>query len=108
MGYTDIIWHHKTILEYFFKKLDFDYQESSGRIRMINCYKDINNKRKYFSCIAVRNKGETDIYLYNNKEAKYFKLNMDTFAKVVENGLVIHNCSVPGLSRTLKKLKCRN
>lgn len=75
---------------------------------MINCYKDINNKRKYFSCIAVRNKGETDIYLYNNKEAKYFKLNMDTFAKVVENGLVIHNCSVPGLSRTLKKLKCRN
>ena len=108
MGYTDIIWHHKTILEYFFNKIDFDYQESSGRIRMINCYKDVNNKRKYLSCIAVRNKGETDIYLYNKNEAKYFKLNMDTFAKVVENGLVIRNCSVPGLSRTLKKLKCHN
>ena len=96
MSYTDIQWHHKTILEYFFNETEFDYQRSTGKIRMIDCYKDVNN---------VINNEETDIYLYNKSQSRYFKLNIYYFAQAIKNGLVIHNCSVPGLNKVLKKIK---
>lgn len=105
MGHTDTEWHHQDILEYFFDKDEFDYQKSVGKIRMIDCYKDINGVRKYILCISVQNGSETDIYLYNRKKAKYCKLDISFFARTVKNGLVIHNCTVPGLGRALKKLK---
>lgn len=105
MSYTDIQWHHKTILEYFFNETEFDYQRSTGKIRMIDCYKDINNVRKYINCIAVFNNEETDIYLYNKSQSRYFKLNIYYFAQALKNGLVIHNCYVPGLNKVLKKIK---
>ena len=104
MGYTDIEWHHKTILEYFFNKNDFDYQKSTGKIRIIDCYKDINGIRKYILCISVQNGQETDIYLYNRKQSRYCKLDINNFAKALKNGLIMHNCSVPNLKRTLKKI----
>jgi hypothetical protein len=56
MGYTDRQWHHKSILEEFFPIKDFDYQNNNGKIRMIDCYKDINNERHYVNCIAVQAK----------------------------------------------------
>ncbi|MGM9835097.1 MAG: hypothetical protein ACI31M_04910 [Bacilli bacterium] len=103
MGYIDLQWHHKTILEYFFDKKDFSYDDSTGIIRMIDCYKYVNGVRKYINCIAIQNKGETEIYLYNRKKSRYSKINIDYFANAVKNGLIIHNCSVPGLRKVLKK-----
>lgn len=104
MGYTDIEWHHKTILEHFFNKDEFDYQKSTGKIRMIDCYKDINGERKYILCISVQTGQVTDIYLYNRKRAKYCKVDISNFAHAVKNGLIVHNCSVPNLNRILKKI----
>ncbi len=103
MGYTDIMWHHKTILEYLFDKSDFNYQSSMGRIRVIDCYKVVNGKKVCVNCVAVINKNVTDIYLYDRKKTKYHKLDIYYFARAVRNGLVIHNCTVPGLNRVLKK-----
>ncbi len=104
MGYTDIEWHHKNILESFFSQKEFDYQESTGKIRMIDCYKDINGIRKYILCLSVQKGHETEFYLYNKEKAKYCKIDINHFARAVKNGLIIHNCSVPGLNRILKKI----
>lgn len=104
MGYTDIEWHHKNILESFFSQKEFDYQESTGKIRMIDCYKDINGIRKYILCLSVQKGRETEFYLYNKEKAKYCKIDINHFARAVKNGLIIHNCSVPGLNRILKKI----
>lgn len=105
MGYTDRQWHHKTILEEFFNNAEFNYQYNNGRIRMIDCYKDINKKRYYVNCISVQTKNGTEIYVYNKKEYRYCQMDFMNFAKAVQNGLVVHNCSVPGLNSALRRLK---
>ena len=40
IGYTDRQWHHKRILEEFFDKKEFNYNEGNGKIRIVDCYKD--------------------------------------------------------------------
>ncbi len=105
MGYTDRQWHHKTVLEQFFSKKEFDYQTNTGKIRMIDCYKVINNKIHYVNCISVQTKNGTEVYIYNKKKYRYCKMDLIDFAKAVQNGLVIHNCNVPGLNKVLKQLK---
>lgn len=102
MGYTDIEWHHKNILESFFSQKEFDYQESTGKIRMIDCYKDINGIRKYILCLSVQKEHEMEFYLYNKEKAKYCKIDINHFARAVKDGLIIHNCSVSGLNKILK------
>ena len=97
MGYTDRQGHHKTILEEFFNNKEFNYQDNTGKIRMIDCYKDINDERHYVNCIAVQAKNGTEIYVYNKKEYRYCQIDIMNFAKAVQNGLVIHNCNVPGV-----------
>lgn len=104
MGYTDRQWHHKTILEEFFNNKEFNYQDNTGKIRMINCYKDMNDERYYVNCIAVQTKNGEEIYIYNKKEYRYCQMDLRNFAKAVKNGLVIHNCKVPGLNKALKEL----
>lgn len=104
MGYTDRQWHHKTILEEFFNNKEFNYQDNTGKIRMIDCYKDMNDERHYVNCISVQTKNGTEIYVYNKKEYRYCKMDLKIFAKAVKNGLVIHNCNVPGLNKALKEL----
>lgn len=103
MGYIDMQWHHKDILEYLFSKKDFNYEQATGRIKMIDCYKDINGMRNYINGISVQTTDKTEIYLYNKIQSRYVKLDIENFAKAVNNGLVIHNSSVPGLGKVLKK-----
>ncbi len=102
MGYIDIQWHHKSILEYFFDERDFDYQASSGKIRFVDCYKNVGDAKMYTQCIIVQDKGKIDIYVYNREKLRYFKVDIRNFARAVNNGLVLHKCKVPGLTRTLK------
>ena len=105
MGYTDRQWHHKRILEDFFDKKEFNYNDGNGKIRFIDCYKDVNNKRQYLNCVSVESKSGIKIYVYNKKNLGYCEIDLRNFAIAVNNGLVLHNCSIPGLGRTLKVLK---
>ena len=104
IGYTDIQWHHKRILEDFFSKKDFDYNRGNSRIRMIDCYKDIKGTRHYLNCISLQSKNKTKIFVYNKKDFKYCEMDIKAFALAVKNGLVLHNCKVPGLGRIVKSL----
>lgn len=105
MGYTDRQWHHKTILEEFFNSKEFNYESGTSKIRMIDCYKDINDKRHYVNCVAVQTKNGTEMYIYNKKDYRYCQMDLMNFARAVKNGLVIHNCNVPGLNKALKQLE---
>ncbi|MBR3133240.1 MAG: hypothetical protein IKG42_04145 [Clostridia bacterium] len=104
MGYTDRQWHHKTILEEFFNKKEFDYQNNSGKIKMIDCYKDIDNKRHYINCITVQTQNEPEIYIYNKKEYKYCQMNFIDFARAVKNGVVLYKCNIQGLNKAIRNL----
>lgn len=109
MKYTDRQWHHKTILEEFFSSKEFkyrtEYRPSMGKIRMIDCYKDIENQREYVNCIAIQTKDGTEIYIYNKDESRYCKISLIDFAKEVQKGLKIYDSNVPELGKALKQLK---
>lgn len=105
IGYTDRQWHHKRILEEFFDNKEFNYNDGNGKIRIIDCYKDVNNKRRYLDCVSVESKSGTKIYVYNKKNLGYCEMNLKNFAIAVNNGLILHNCNVPGLNKLLKSLK---
>ena len=102
--YANRMWHHAKILERLFKDYEFDFNENNQRIRMVDCYKDINGNRKYIQCISVLTKDGTDMYVYDKKSYKYSKIEMKDFARAVKNGLVIHNCKVPGLKKAMDEL----
>lgn len=104
MGYTDRQWHHKAILEEFFNRKEFNYQNNSGKIKMIDCYKDLNNEKHYINCISLQTKNGIEIYLYNKKEYKYCQMDFMNFARAVDNGLVLYKCNIPGLNKVIKKL----
>ena len=105
IGYTDRQWHHKRVLEEFFDRKEFNYNAGNGKIRIVDCYKDVNEKRHYLNCISVQSKNGTKIYVYNKKNLGYCEMNLKSFAIAVNNGLVLHNCNVPGLGKVLKGLK---
>ena len=102
--YANRMWHHARILEALFSQDEFKLSESSQRIRMVDCYKDINGKRKYIQCMAVMTKNGTDVYIYDEKSYKYNKMNLKNFARAVRKGLIIHNCKVPGLKKAMEEL----
>ena len=105
IGYTDRQWHHKRILEEFFDKKEFNYNDGNGKIKVVDCYKDMNNKRYYLNCISVETKNGIKIYVYNKNNLGYCQISLENFALAVNNGLILHNCNVPGLNRLLESLK---
>lgn len=104
LQYTDRQWHHVRILEQLFSPDEFDYRLNNKKIRMIDCYKDVNNERRYINFISVQTGNTTQMYVYNNKTQAYAYMSLEDFAKAVKNGLVVHNCNVPGLNHMLKNL----
>ena len=74
MQYTDRQWYHVRILQQFFTKKEFNYNEGTGKIRIIDCYKEINGIRRYINCVAVQTVRGTDIYMYNKKRENILKL----------------------------------
>lgn len=99
MGYTDLQWHHKCILEEFFTKDEFGYLSDTGVIKIVNTFK--NNK--YYNVISLYKNNNTIIYIYNRKKNKYSKMSLSHFANSVKNGLVVYKTNVPGLVRELRK-----
>jgi len=105
MQYTDRQWHHVRILEELFSDDEFNYISNDRKIRIIDCYKDINNIRKYINCISVQGEDGTQVYYWDNNEGTYCEIKLTDFAKAVQNGLVVHNCTIPGLNKALRDLK---
>lgn len=105
MSYIDLQWHHARVLEELFDEKEFNYFSNNRKIRMIDCYKDINGNRKYLNTIAVQTKHGMDIYIYDRKKCKYSRISFKNFAKAVKNGLVLYNCKLPGLTQELKRLE---
>lgn len=95
MGYIDRQWHHRKILENFFDSKEFDYQGNSGKIRMYDCYKDINGKRRYYNFVLVLDKGEVDVYIYNKKDSCYKKMAVKNCVNCLANGIMVHNAKMP-------------
>ena len=102
---ADSQWYHVRILQSFFTKKEFDYNNNSGKIHMLDCYKTLKGERKFFNCVTVQASNGMEIYVYNKKEGKYSRVDLLRFAKAVKNGLVLHNGNVQGLGKMLKKLK---
>ena len=105
MKYTDKQWYHVRILQNFFDKKEFDYNNNKGRIHFIDCYKDIGNKRIFLNCVTVQSSSGMDIYVYNNAEGKYNQVDLLRFAKAVNNGLKLQNGNIQGLGKAIKKIK---
>ena len=101
IGYANRMWHHAKVLEQLFTSEEFRLGDSSPRIKMIDCYKDINGRREYVQCVAVIAKNGTDMYIYNKNSFKYSKIDMKYFARAVKNGLIIHNYKIPGLKKAM-------
>jgi hypothetical protein len=105
MMYTDRQWYHVRILQCFFDKKEFDYNNNSGKIHFIDCYKNINGEKKYLCCVTVQGSNGVDIYVYNSNEGKYSKVDLLCFARAVKNGLVLYNGKVQGLGKVLRNVK---
>lgn len=109
MSYPDRQWYHVRVLEELFDLTEFDYDCSRGKIRIIDCYKEVNNERKYYNVIVVDDGLDNpDIYFYNKKYGKYSKIEFVCFAQAIKNGLIIlHNDKIKNLNKVLKNLKTR-
>ena len=105
MSYIDRQWYHVKFLERFFDKREFDYEYGEGKIRVIDCYKDIKDKRIYVNCIVVEHDGLTSVFIYNKKNYKYQELDVNNFCTAIKNGLVIHKAKIKEVERILRKEK---
>lgn len=99
MGYIDRQWHHKKILEEFFNTKEFEYEQNTGKIKMYDCFKEINGKKKYYSFIMVNHKNETDIYVYNEKDSKYSLMHTENCVNCIENGMQMNSKIVRGIRK---------
>ena len=80
INYINRQWYHVKILELFFNKELFDYEFSTGKIKIIDCYKE-NNKKIYVNCITVEDKGLTHIFVYNKQNYCYKEIDINYFVK---------------------------
>jgi len=103
MGYIDRQWHHKNVLEKFFNQKEFDYQSNSGKIRIYDGFIDVDSERKYINFILVMDKGEIDIYIYDENNSNYLKIDVEEYFNYLNNGLKIHNSKLPYIKRKNSK-----
>ena len=97
--YAERKWHHEYILRKVLTRQDLN------KIHMLDCYiEDSNGQKKYINYIAVDNKEEREIYVYDIEQNAYKMISFDDFAKEVKNGLVVLQ-KVQGLNKKLKSLE---
>lgn len=108
MKYMERQWYHAYILGELFSNDEFDFIGNNKKIRIVNCSKEVNGEKRYLNCVSVQTRNGTDIYVYNKNQSKYCKTTLERFARAVQNGLVIHSCSVPGLNKALRDLRGSN
>lgn len=103
MGYTDRQWYHVRILEHFFDIDEFDYHESRGKIKIINCYKNRDdNSITYINGVVLEDNGETHIFLYNRQKCGYVEIDIDNFVQAINHGLVLHKSKINEVKRRLR------
>ena len=91
MSYADKQWYHVDVLERLFDNDLFDYERTTGKILFANCYKKINGIKKYI-CVVIVESDENiypDIYIYNKRDGRYYKIDFANFNNAIENGLTI-------------------
>ena len=99
MGYIDRQWHHKKVLEEFFNEKEFEYEHNSGKIRIYDCYKEINGEKRYISFVTVTEKKKTEIYVYNEKESKYSEIDIEHWFNCINNGVQVNGKLVRGVRK---------
>ena len=97
MGYIDLVWHHKSILEEFFNYYEFNYETGNGLIKMYDCYKIVNGNKKYYNVISLHIKNNINLYIYDVVRNRYNKIEVNSFKLANKNGLIVYNASIPGL-----------
>ena len=107
LNYIDRQWYHVRILESLFDKTEFNYMDSLGNIKIVDCYKDFEGNKKPINCVCLEDKEGTHIFLYNRQKYNYQEINIDNFVKAVENGLVLHRSTIREVEKKLK-LKRKN
>lgn len=103
--YADRKWHHVRVLEALFNKKEIDFLSNRGKIRFLDCYKNVNGEIKYFNCVAVQENNEIIVFMYNYKENKYVEMNYDNFLNALENVLFIYKNDVKKIDKDLRKRK---
>ena len=99
-------WYHVSVLEFFFNQAIFDYRNGSGKIRVINGYKNLENGSIiYVNCIVLEDRGETHIFLYNTSKGGYSEIEIDNFIQALNNGLVLRNQKIYEVEQRLKKAR---
>ena len=97
--YAERKWHHEYILRKVLSRQELN------KIHMLDCYlEDSNGQKKYINYIAVDNKAEREIYVYDIEQNAYKMICFDDFAKEVKNGLVVLQ-KVQGLNKKLKSIE---
>ena len=86
-------------MEEFFNTKEFEYEQNTGKIKMYDCFKEINGKKKYYSFIMVNHKNETDIYVYNEKDSKYSLMHTENCVNCIENGMQMNSKIVRGIRK---------
>lgn len=105
VGYTDRQWQHKDVLEEFFTGSEFDYFDEYSIIKFINAYKVVDNERKYFSFVQIYLEDRSEVYLYNENNFKYDKVNLEEVANMHLDGLIFHKSFIHGLDGVISRMR---
>ena len=103
INYIDRQWYHVRLLETLFTKETFDYNNNTGSIRIIDCYKDIEGNKNCINCITVEDKGQTHIFIYNKKEYRYKEIELENFINAIKNGLVLYKSKIKEVEKRLSR-----
>ena len=104
MGYADRKWRMEDLIGSGNKAGRLFSMEEKRKIKLIDCYKEINGVRRYELCIVAELKGKTDIYLFSERTNSFEKKTINEFAELTQNGLV-NMQGINGLKQAIRKLK---
>lgn len=104
MGYADRKWRMEDLIGCENKAGLLLSKEERSKIKMIDCYREINGQKNYELCITVNTKGCKDIYLFSEEKNTFQKMTLEEFAEQIENGLVNLE-GIQGLKQILKNRK---
>lgn len=102
MGYADRRWRMEDMLGGNYQDGLLFSVNDRNKIHIIDCYKDVNGKRKYKLGILVDGKGGQDIYLFSEEKKMYEKLSLDEFVDFILDGWT-NMQGIQGLKQALKK-----
>ena len=104
MGYADRKWRLEDLIGCEYKSGLLFSKEEKNKIKMIDCYKEIDGHKNFELCVVVNAKGINDIYLFSEEEQSFKKMTLEDFAVEVENG-VVNLQGIQGLKQVLKNRK---